>query len=274
MTLAASDFAFIANLIREEAAIVLEVGKEYLVETRLGPLASSAGLGSIAGLVSELRTRRNGPLLHKVVDAMTTNETSFFRDIQPFEHLKKRVLPELLERRKNERTLSIWCAASSSGQEPYSMTMLLREHFPELTGWKIQFLATDISQHVLAKARSGIYTQLEVNRGLPAPLLVKYFQKVGIEWRVDEKLRSMIEWREFNLSAKTWLGMGPFDIVMLRNVMIYFDLTTKRQILTNVRKVLRPGGYLFLGTAETTINVDDSFASDVLHTACYKVKAA
>ncbi|MCC7013463.1 MAG: protein-glutamate O-methyltransferase CheR [Planctomycetes bacterium] len=274
MAIASDDFRFIAELIREQAAIVIEPGKEYLVETRLGPVAVTAGLVNVAGVVRELRAKRAGPLLQRVVDAMTTNETSFFRDLQPFEHLKERVIPDLLERRKAERSLSIWCAASSCGQEPYSMLMMMRESFPQLQQWRVQFLATDISQQMLAKAREGSYTQLEVNRGLPAPLLVKYFHKKGIEWQIDDSLRRAIDWREFNLSARTWPGMGPFDIVMLRNVMIYFDLATKRQILANMRKVLRPDGFLFLGTAETTINVDDSYASDVLHTACYRPKAA
>jgi len=274
MGISAEDFRFVADLIRAEAAIVLEAGKEYLVETRLGPVARQLGLGTIAALVAELRTKRNPALLVRVVDAMTTNETSFFRDVQPFEHLKRKVFPELIERRKNEKRLSIWCAAASSGQEPYSMAMLLKENFPELATWRVDFLATDISTQVLSKAREGIYSQLEVNRGLPAPLLVKYFHKQGLEWQVDEKLRSSIQWREFNLATRLYPPMGPFDLIMLRNVMIYFDVPTKRSILGNMRRVLRTDGYLFLGTAETTINVDDSFASDTLHTACYRLKAA
>ncbi len=274
MGIHAEEFRFVADLIRAEAAIVLDVGKEYLVETRLGPLAHQLGLGSISALVAELRTRCNPALLTRVVDSMTTNETSFFRDVQPFEHLKRKVFPELIERRRAQKKLSIWCAAASSGQEPYSMAMLLRESFPELAGWRVEFVATDISTQVLAKAREGIYSQLEVNRGLPAPLLVKYFRKHGLEWQVDASLRSMIQWREFNLASKTFPPMGPFDLIMLRNVMIYFDVPTKRSILGNMRRVLRPDGYLFLGTAETTINVDDNFASDTFHTACYRLKAA
>ncbi|MBM3989506.1 MAG: protein-glutamate O-methyltransferase CheR [Planctomycetes bacterium] len=274
MRINAEDFQYVADVVRTEAAIVLEAGKEYLVETRLGPVAHQLGLGSIGLLVTELRQRRNPALLTRVIDAMTTNETSFFRDVQPFEHLKRKVFPELIERRRNEKRISIWCAAASSGQEPYSMAMLLRENFPELENWRVEFLATDISTQVLAKAREGLYSQLEVNRGLPAPLLVKYFHKQGHEWRIDARLRSAIEWREFNLAAPTYPSMGPFDLIMLRNVMIYFDVPMKRSILSNMRRALRPDGYLFLGTAETTINVDESFASDTLHTACYRLKSA
>jgi chemotaxis protein methyltransferase CheR len=274
MAIAAEDFRYITELVREQSAIVLEAGKEYLVETRLGPVATQVGLPSLAALVLDLKMRKTPGLLQRVVDAMTTNETSFFRDVSPFEHLKKRVFPDLIAKRKNERRLSIWCAAASTGQETYSMLMLLKENFPELVGWNVQYLATDISTQVLAKAREGAYTQLEVNRGLPAPLLIKYFKKRGLEWQVDESLRSMVSWREFNLAAKTWSPMGQFDLIMLRNVMIYFDLATKRTILANMRRVLRPDGYLFLGTAETTINVDDNFGSDTFHTACYRLKAA
>jgi len=274
MAMHPEDFRFVCEFVREAAAIVLEPGKEYLVETRLGPVAAQRGLGDIAGVVRELRKNRHSALAQAVVDAMTTNETSFFRDVAPYEHLRKSVIPRLIEARSNERALTFWCAAASSGQEPYSMMMMLREDFPQLASWRIQFIATDISQTMLARCRAGVYSQLEVNRGLPARLLVKYFQKKGIDWQIDEKLRSAIEWREFNLSGHAWTGLPRFDLIMLRNVMIYFDLATKRSILASMRRVLRPDGFLFLGTAETTVNVDENFQSEQAQSSCFRLKAA
>jgi len=274
MTIQASDFRFVADFMRDAAAIVLEPGKEYLVDSRLAPVAAQAGFNGISALVQELRRSSHGPLAQKVIDAMTTNETSFFRDAAPYQHLRKSVLPSLIEARRNERALSIWCAAASSGQEPYSMLMMMREEFPQLANWNLRFLATDISQEMLQRCRAGAYSQLEVNRGLPAPLLVKYFTKRGIDWQIDERLRSAIEWREFNLAGRAWTGLPSFDLIMLRNVMIYFDLQTKRSILANMRKVLRPDGYLFLGTAETTLNIDERFQSEQAQSSCYRVRAA
>jgi len=274
MTVQASDFRFIADFMRDAAAIVLESGKEYLVDSRLGPVAAQAGLSGIPALVQELRRSAHSPLAQKVVDAMTTNETSFFRDAAPYQHLRKSVLPALIEARRNERALNIWCAAASSGQEPYSMMMMMREEFAQLGSWNVRFLATDISKDMLQRCRAGLYSQLEVNRGLPAPLLVKYFTKRGIEWQIDERLRSAIEWRDFNLAGRAWSGLPMFDLIMLRNVMIYFDLPTKRSILANMRRVLRPDGYLFLGTAETTLNVDERFESEKAQSSCFRVKAA
>jgi chemotaxis protein methyltransferase CheR len=274
MALHPEDFRFICDFVREAAAIVLEPGKEYLVETRLSPVASQNGVGDIAGIVRELRKNRHAPLAQKVIDAMTTNETSFFRDLAPYQHLRQKVIPALMEARKNERTLNIWCGAASSGQEPYSMLMMMREEFPQLASWNVRFVATDISKVMLARCREGVYSQLEVNRGLPAPLLVKYFSKRGIDWQIDESLRKAVEWREFNLAGRAWIGLPSCDLVMLRNVMIYFDVPTKRAILGNIRRVLKPDGYLFLGTAETTINVDDRFQSEQVQSSCYRLKAA
>lgn len=274
MSVSPEDFRFVCAFMRDAAAIVLDAGKEYLVETRLGPVASRAGLSGIAELIREVRRDRHGPLARSVVDAMTTNETSFFRDVAPYQHLRQNVLPALINARGAERRLRIWCAAASSGQEPYSLAMLLSEHFPQLEAWDLQILATDISQTMLARCRSGVYSQLEVNRGLPAALLIKYFRKNGLDWQVDERLRNRIEWREFNLVGRGWGVLPKFDLVLLRNVMIYFDLETKRGILANVRRVLRPDGYLFLGTAETTANLDDAFQPDSMHSSCFRQRAA
>jgi chemotaxis protein methyltransferase CheR len=258
MAVTRADFDYLSKLVREQSAIVLEPGKEYLVESRLIPLARKEGFDSLGSLVASLRASKFNGIHRKVVEAMTTNETTFFRDLQPFEVLKQIVLPALIEKRSAERRLNIWSAASSSGQEPYSLAMLLREHFPALASWDIGILATDISREMLDRTREGRYNQLEVNRGLPAPLLIKYFQKQGLEWQISEELRRMIEVRELNLAAE-WGRIPPIDIVLMRNVLIYFDTEMKKVILRKLRQVLSPGGYLFLGAAETTMNINDSF---------------
>ncbi|MBK7876651.1 MAG: protein-glutamate O-methyltransferase CheR [Planctomycetes bacterium] len=271
MPITAPDFAFLQTFVRERSAIVLDPGKEYLAESRLGPVARSAGLPGIGELVARLRVDPRGDLTDKVIEAMTTNETSFFRDVHPFEALRTHILPDLIKARSNERALNLWCAASSSGQEPYTIAMLLRENFPALIEWRIRFIATDLSQEMLRRSREGIYSQLEVNRGLPAKYLVKYFEKRGSDWQVKQELRSMIEFRELNL-IKPWPSMPQFDIVFIRNVLIYFDLPTKRAILGNIRKLLRSDGYLFLGGAETTLSIDENFKrSQAGTTWCYRL---
>lgn len=271
MSLTPFEFDYVRSLVLEGSAIVLDPGKEYLVESRLTPLATRLGLGSLNALIGKLRTEpRNG--IHKqVVDAMTTNETSFFRDLHPFEILKKNIVPEFLTKRSSERTLRIWSAACSTGQEPYTIALLLRETFPQLSGWQVRILATDLSADVLNKARTGTYSQMEMNRGLPAMLLVKYFKKVGADqWQVRDDLRGMIEFKEFNL-AVPFPPLPSFDVILLRNVLIYFDIETKRSILAKMRKVLTPDGYLFLGGSETTLNIDENFESVCLgKSVCYR----
>jgi chemotaxis protein methyltransferase CheR len=252
------DFEFIRKLLLNSSAIVLEPGKEYLVDTRLAPLVRKLELGSITDLVARLRAPGSFGLATQVVEALVTSETSFFRDVHPFESLKKTVLPDLIGRRAGERTLTIWCTASSTGQEPYSLTMLLREHFPELRAWNVLLLATDLSREVLARAREGKYNQIEVNRGLPAALLVKYFEQHGTQWQFKEEMRRLVDFRELNLS-QPWPALPRMDLILNRNVMIYFDVATKKSILSRIARVLRPDGYLLLGGAETTFNLDDSF---------------
>ncbi len=273
MAIATADFDYIRKLVLDRSAIVLEPGKEYLVESRMLPLLHSEGLETIENLVGKLRTGgfRNG-LSDKVVDALTTNETSFFRDVHPFEALKKHVLPDILEKNKIKRELNIWCGASSSGQEPFTIAMILRNDFPELNNWKINFMSSDISKEMLTRCRSGIYSQLEVNRGLPAMLLVKFFERVGTNWKVKDDLLKMIQFREVNLS-EPFPPMPPVDIMFLRNVLIYFDVETKKSILGKIRRVLKPEGYLFLGAAETTMNIDSSFERLPLpQSGCYSLK--
>lgn len=269
---AETDFDYIRTLVRERSAIVLEAGKLYLVESRLTPLVRREGMTSLTELVSRLRRERFGGLHRKVVEAMTTNETSFFRDLHPFEALKSTILPDLIAKRKAARTLHIWCAACSSGQEPYSIAMLLHDSFPELTGWTVRILATDLSSAVLERARRGAYSQMEVNRGLPATFLVKYFERGGMEWRVSEAVRRLVSFQEMNL-VESWPALPPADVVFLRNVLIYFDVDTKKNVLARARRVMRPDGYLFLGGAETTLNLDESFERVQLDkSGCYRMR--
>jgi len=272
MTLSMPEFNYIRRLVLEKSAIVLEEDKGYLVESRLSPLARREGFASLNLLVQRLQALPFHDLHRRAVEALTTNETSFFRDFHPFDALKKFVLPDLIARRAAERELTVWCAASSSGQEPYSLAMLIRENLPQLVSWRIRILATDLSSDVLARAREGRYSQLEVNRGLPASPLVKYFQKRGCDWYLRDDIRNMVDFQIVNL-ASAWPFLPPMDIVMLRNVLIYFGVETKKDILAKVRRVLRPDGYLFLGGSETTFSIDDSFERVQLERAtCYRVR--
>ncbi len=259
MAINQADFCYVSQLAHSEAALVIEPGKEYLVETRLGPLAEKEGFPTLAAFVQKLRTavKVNG-LHHKAIDALTTNETFFFRDYHPFEALRRFILPEVLEARAGARRLSIWSAACSTGQEPYSLAMLLLEHFPELANWEVSILATDLSPRVLKRAHQGEYSQFEVNRGLPASYLVKYFAKRDDNWVIKDEVKRMVQFLPMNL-IQPWPVLSPMDLVLLRNVMIYFDVETKKTILKKVRNSLLPHGYLVLGTAETTTNLDPAF---------------
>ena len=258
MPLAQDHFAYIRELVHRQAAIVLEPGKEYLVESRLAPLARTEGAGTIADLVTRLQTDRNGTLVSKVVDAMTTNETLFFRDGHPWETLRTTLLPELLTARAAERRLSIWCGASSSGQEPYTLVMVLQDLLADRPGWTVDLLATDVNEDMLERTRQGRYSQLEVNRGLPIAMLMRHFDKDGTQWQVKPALRSMVRTRNVNL-AQSLPRMGPFDLVLMRNVLIYFDTGTKSRILRETRAQTRAEGYLMLGGAETTLHLDDGW---------------
>lgn len=263
---------YIRELVRERAAIVLEADKEYLVRSRLDPVAKAAGVKSLEELVAKLQRSSYCELHKKVVEAMTTNETSFFRDGHPFEMLKTIVIPDLMEKRRRHKCLHIWCGASSSGQEPYTIMMVLREYFPELAQWTVNFLATDISAVMVQRCREGRYSQLEVNRGVPTTFLSKYFQKQDLHWQVREDLRLDIEFREMNLVG-TWPLLCQMDLIFLRNVLIYFDVDTKKKILTKVRQVMKPDGYLVLGGTETTLNLDEAFQRrDFGGTSCYQLQ--
>ena len=272
MTLSAESFNYIRRLVAEQAAIVLEEDKGYLVESRLLPLARREGFSSLGPFVEKLESEHFHAVHRQVVEAMTTNETSFFRDYHPFEALRKSVLPDLITKRATTQELTIWCAACSAGQEPYTLAMLLAEHFPHLASWSTHILATDLSSEMLARAREGRYSQLEVNRGLPASFLVKYFQKDSCNWQLREAVRRSVEFQFINLAA-AWPPLPAADLIMMRNVLIYFGTDTKKEILGKVRRVLKPDGYLFLGAVETTFNLDDSFERIALDRAtCYRIR--
>jgi chemotaxis protein methyltransferase CheR len=271
MSVSNSGFNYIRELVFKLSAIVLEDGKEYLVDSRIGPIATAEGFDTVDQLVEALRKNSNNGLQSKLVEALTTNETSFFRDFHPFEALKSVILPEIIKTRGGSKELNIWCAASSSGQEPYSIAMLLREDFPELHNWKLNFIASDISDKMLNRCRSGKFSQLEVNRGLPATLLIKYFEKNDSSWIIKNELRKMVDFQKINLSED--LPYIPrMDIIFLRNVLIYFDIPTKKKVLNSFRDILQPNGYLFLGGSETTLNLDEFYTRmNIKHSSCYRL---
>lgn len=258
IVVSSTDFDFLRQFLLEQSAIVLEPGKEYLVESRLGIVARREGLSSVKELVACLRSGLQNGLPRKIVDAMTTNETLFFRDVHPFETFKIDVLPELIAIRKQERRINIFSAACSSGQEPYSLAILIREHFPQLDGWEIRLMAADLSSEILERAKAGRYSQLEVNRGLPGSYLMKYFARRGAEWEIKKSIRDMVEFLPMNLAGQ-WPILPFFDVIFIRNVLIYFDLATKKQIIGRICRQLRQDGYLVLGGAETIFNIDESF---------------
>jgi chemotaxis protein methyltransferase CheR len=255
MSLPATDFALVSRIVRQRSAIDLQPGKEYLVESRLAPIARSVGERDVSGVLARLR-RGDAEVTELVVDAMTTNETSWFRDSHPFQAVTQHLLPELT--RSGARSLTLWSAACSSGQEAYSLAMLLLDWLPQHPGVTARIVGTDISPRMVERARAGRYSQLEVNRGLPAQYLVKHFDQVGREWVLRPQVRSMARFERGNLALPP-AGVPACDIVFLRNVLIYFDVDTKRTVLSHVRRVLKPGGYLLLGGAESTLNLDAAF---------------
>ncbi|GLY13979.1 protein-glutamate O-methyltransferase CheR [Kineosporia rhizophila] len=256
MTLADTDFTFVTGMVRQRSSIDLQPGKEYLVESRLAPVARKFGDKDLTALVHRLR-RNDREACDAVVDALTTNETSFFRDQHPFDAFSNLMLPEL--KRNGGPTVNVWSAASSSGQEAYSLALLLLDWLPMNPGKTARIHGTDISPTMVARATAGKFSQLEINRGMPVKYLVKYFDQVGRDWIVKPEVRALTSFRQGNLAMPP-VGLPPIDIVFLRNVLIYFDLPTKRQVLANVRKALKPGGFLVLGGAESTLSLDGNFA--------------
>jgi chemotaxis protein methyltransferase CheR len=250
------NYRFLQEHVRARVGIVLEDNKHYLFESRLAPIVRQYGLGSINDLCLLLRAKRNVALAHQVVEAMTTNETYFFRDPAQYEAIRTVLLPRLKAEKRDTQSLRFWSAASSTGQEAYSLGMLLLEN--GLQDWNMQILGTDFSEKVVERARSGLYQQIEVNRGLPAQLLVKYFRRSGLDWQLADAVRRMVRFETIDL-RKSMRSLGPFDLVFCRNVMIYFDNATKKSIVKEIHRTLSQGGWLLLGGAETAINIEERF---------------
>lgn len=265
-----AEFEFVRKVVLERSGIALDTSRKYLAESRLAPLARKNGVPTVGELVRNVRKEPYRALTTALVEAMTTNETSFFRDIHPFEALRTTVLPEIRE--KNGKRLHIWCAACSTGQEPYSIAMLLSEHFPDLVVGGSKIFATDLSTEVLERAKSGKYTQLEVNRGLAATSLVRHFRRRGREWMISKKIQELVKFQPTNLLRPVNLGQ-KVEIVFLRNVLIYFKEDVKKQVLTNVKRTMKSGAYLFMGGAETILGIDDEFETvRIGRTMCYRLK--
>ncbi|MDD9901825.1 MAG: protein-glutamate O-methyltransferase CheR [Alphaproteobacteria bacterium] len=253
-----ADFVFFEDLLKRESGLSITREKTYLLESRLLPLATRLGLEGLNGIIKELKYARDSLLQKSVVEAMTTNETSFFRDNTPFQRMKEGVIPAFLKARAAQKRLRIWSAACSSGQEPYSLAMMFKEYGTALDGWRVEIVATDLSEDILAQAKQGVYTQFEVQRGLPIQMLVKYFAQEGDKWRVKPDIRNMIRFQPLNLLG-SYGAMGAFDIVFCRNVLIYFDVQTKARVLKSIKNVMQRDGVLFLGGAETVIGVSSDF---------------
>jgi chemotaxis protein methyltransferase CheR len=247
-----------ATLIRDRSGLVLSEDKAYLLESRLMPLTRKAGMKSLDELVAAVRLKRDEALIKNIVEAMTTNESLFFRDTKPFDQLKNLVLPTLLKTRSSTRKIRIWSAACSSGQEPYSIAMILKEAAATFAGWNIEIVATDLSTEILDRAKNGMFSQFEVQRGLPITLLVKYFKQDGDKWKISSDLVSMVNFRSFNLLDSP-APLGQFDIVFCRNVLIYFDQATKGKVLDGIAKIMPDDGVLYLGGAETVLGLTESF---------------
>jgi chemotaxis protein methyltransferase CheR len=252
------DYDFLRKCLKERSGLVLSGDKEYLVESRLLPVARRAGFANLGELVGALKAAPDAVLMTAVVEAMTTNESLFFRDKTPFEHFRLTVMPALLAARRTSRTIRIWSAAASTGQEPYSLAMCLKEMERDIAGWRIDLLATDLSGDVLEKARAGLYTQFEVQRGLPIQSLIKHFTQSGEQWQIAPELRAMVKYRQLNL-LRDFSSLGTFDLVFCRNVLIYFDSDTKIDVLTRMAQITASDGFLVLGAAETVVGLTDRF---------------
>jgi len=251
-------FEYLRDLLKDRSGLVVTLEKNYLIETRLIPVARGRGYATVKDMVLALMADHDEALAVEIAEAMNTHESSFFRDSAPFDLFKSTILPELLARRATKRHIRVWCAACSSGQEPYSLAMLVHGQGAKLAGWTVEIVATDISHSVLARAEQGIFSQFEIQRGLPVDLLVKHFTQEGERWRLHDDIRNMVRFRPFNL-LQDYRSLGQFDLVFCRNVLIYFDLETKSRVLGAISKVLNTDGVLFLGSAESTVGLTEDF---------------
>ena len=262
----AESYKFLQDYVHRESGIVLDGDKRYLLEARLAPILRQRQLNSLNDLCALLQANGDAPLKRQVIEAMTTHETSFFREAAQYDALRTIVLPGLIEQRRDSKTISFWSAAAASGQEAYSLAIMLLEM--GLGDWNIQILATDLSTQVLDRASAGRYLQIEVNRGLPVAYLLKYFTRVGLDWQLKDEVRRMVRFAPVDL-RQSLRALGPFDIVFCRNVLIYFDIESKRKILAELRETLLRGGYLLLGGSETTLNLDDRFERKMVGQAVF-----
>ena len=251
------DYEYLRKLLKDHSGLDLSADKQYLIESRLLPLSRKCGVPGIGELVQKMKGG-SSTIIAQVVEAMTTNETFFFRDKVPFEHFRDTIMPEVLKARANRKSVRIWCAAGSTGQEPYSLAMSLKEMGAALAGWRVEIIATDLSTEVLEKSKSGVYSQFEVQRGLPIQLLVKYFKQNGEFWQISPELRAMVQHRQLNL-LHDFSQLGTFDIIFCRNVLIYFDQETKVNIFGRLAKLMDQDGFLVLGAAETVVGLTDAF---------------
>jgi chemotaxis protein methyltransferase CheR len=268
MGLELAEFEYLRQFLHQHSAIMLDEGKGYLAESRLAPLAYREGMDSAQNLIAQMRRTSFGRLHRKVLDAMMNNETWFFRDHLPFEALRQVIIPDLMATRTATRHISFWSAASSSGQEAYSIAMTIADAFGGLPGWTISILGTDLSTAILDRARAGRYSQLEINRGFPAKYLTKYFTRDGNDWLLSDDIRRMVEFKEMNLT-EPWRVLPKFDAVFFRNVMIYFEVDRKREIFARLVTAMKPDAYLMLGAAETTYGLSDSFARVIWDKTAY-----
>ena len=270
-----TDFATFRDYLYKASGYVLAEGKDYLLNTRLQPVAEQHGFGTLAKLAAELKKPVLSPALAQdVIDAMTINETSFFRDSRPFDMFRSYILPNLLQTKAATKRIRIWCAASSSGQEPYSLAMILKEEAAKLAGWNIEIVGTDICRTILKQAKAGIYSQFEVQRGMPIQLLMKYFTKLDNgSWQIKPEITGMVRYQPLNL-LENFRMLGKFDLILCRNVLIYFDEQTKRDIFARLADQLETGGHLMLGGAETVLGLTQRFELVPEHRGLYRPVAA
>jgi chemotaxis protein methyltransferase CheR len=267
------EYDFLRKLLKDRSGLVLSSDKQYLMESRLMPIVRRLELGTLGALVAKLRHPGAEAVIVQVVEAMTTNESFFYRDKIPFDNFTQAIMPALLAARANQRRIRIWCAAASTGQEPYSLAMCLKELSSKLAGWRVEIVATDLSLDVLEKATAGVYSQFEVQRGLPVQLLIKYFAQKGETWQLSPEIRAMVQFRPFNL-LHDFAALGSFDVVFCRNVLIYFDQPTKIDILHRIARLMPADGYLVLGAAETVVGLTEAYRPLTDRRGLYMLNAA